>query len=311
MPEAVKEYKKERLIVISPKGMWDIVRNGLSPFVSEIEFILPPDTCESTPDPYGINKLSKTLQPRPDGILLLVPKHHSLELLVPGPVLNGIPIGIIQAESEEHIKLWLHAISLHNVESRRITWAVLAMWKDVYLRKGESFAQFLRAGISDRNIEVEKWFADTISRDEVCKKLATGPQLAVYFGHGRPRGWSGYSGIRWNHISDKEMIKPCGVIISFTCDTLKQSRDITPFGCQWVNGGRACSYIGSIDSVDHECNMAFAHELSLVLSDGHCRTIGQLFSDIYEHLEQKSDLRKVQQAFNTYRIMGNPLQALF
>lgn len=296
--------------MIAPESMWDSLSAGLAPLYPELELIPRPEPAASPPDPYDLFDLTQVLSPRPDGILLVAPRRRSPARLVPAPVLNGVLIGIIQAESEAQLKPWLRALLDTHTVTQGAIWAVLAMWKNVYLMWGERFAKWMHAGFNDKETEVQTWFADTVSRQDVCKLLAAGPQLALYCGHGRARGWSGYRGVRWEHIAAAELRKPCGVLISLACDTLKQTRGVFPFGCQWVSEGRACSYVGSVDRVGYEANAAFAHELGRIFAMGHCQNIGHLLREVHEYLEQRPDLTKAMRAFLTYRLMGNPLQAL-
>jgi hypothetical protein len=310
-PEGVDRNRHRRLVAVAPADLWDCLHTGLAPLRLEYELIPRPEAAASSSDPYGLIDLSQALTPRPAGILLIAPTGRSPARLMPSPVLHGVPVGIAQAESAAQLKPWLHALSATHRAVQGTVWAVLAMWKELYLIWGKRFVQWMQRGVHDKEVEVQAWFADTVSRQDLCQRLAAGPQLAVYVGHGRSRGWSGYRGLRWEHVVAVEMRQPCGVLISLACDTLKRTRGVFPFGCQWVSEGRSCSYVGSADRVGYEANAAFAHELGQMFARRHCQTIGQLLREVYEHLEQKPELKKARRAFLTYRLIGNPLQALY
>lgn len=303
--------RNTRLIVVAPEALWDSLNAGLASLYPDLELIQRPETPSLSSDPYSLVDFSQTLSPRSVGILLIAPTRRSPARLVPAPVLHHIPVGIVQAESVAQLKPWLRALSATHTMGQGIIWAVLAMWKEDYLLGGERFTHWMQAGVEGKGIDVQKWFADAISRKDVCERLTYGPRLAVYIGHGRARGWSGYRGIRWEHITAIKLREPCGVLMSLACDTLKQARGVIPFGCRWVREGRACSYVGSVDRVNHEANTAFARELGRIIAMQHSRTIGNLLSEVNDRLERDTELAGAKQAFLTYRIMGNPLQPLY
>lgn len=304
------DMDKQHLVIVAPEPFWDSLCEGLSPLYSQVEYLRRLAPQPSQKDPYNLTEITHSLSSSHDSILLVAPRRRSPSRLIPSPVLNAVPIGIVQADLPIQLGPWLHALSAAQT-TQNATWAVLAMWKDIYLTWGRYCAHVMKKGASNGKISVQQWFADMVSREDLCRRLAEGPQVVVYIGHGRARGWSGYRGVRWKHIEAAELRKPCAVLISFACDTLKRKRGIFPFGCQWVSEGRACSYVGSVNNVSYEDNAAYGYQLTLTVAKGHCQTIGQLLQETWTHLAQDADMTKAMRAFLSYRLIGNPLQTFY
>jgi hypothetical protein len=301
----------ERLSVVAPKHLWESLRLSLES-IFEVELICLPAPSARAVDPYQMAETAKASGRQTDGLLLVAPKRRSPANLIPSCIVNGLPIGIVQADSVADLRLWLNAMSTNRVDTERARWVVMAMWKDLYLSWGNRFIEWICQGAKGRGKEVEAcaWFSDVVSRNELCEMLATGPSFAIYIGHGRSRGWSGYRGVRWEHVVSFELKKPCGVMLSLACDTLKWAKNISPFGCRWVDEGRSCAFVGSTVRLGYVPNADFALELGRVVSTGKDRTIGQLLADVWRRLESDPDRTLGRRAFRTYRIMGNPLQTL-
>ncbi|WP_116105962.1 hypothetical protein [Lewinella sp. IMCC34191] len=119
------------------------------------------------------------------------------------------------------------------------TRVVMAMWKETYLKRAADLYRALSRAYGPAR--VANWSADRVGRDELVRRLAGGPvPLAFYLGHGRPRGWSGYRGLRYHHLEAVPTgERPAvGALISLSCSTLE-------FGRQLVDGGRAGAFLGA------------------------------------------------------------------
>jgi len=300
---------QKTLAVIAPRHLWDKISSALQP-TFEVEFTPRQPRCARTIDPYQIAEIIKTQPLDTEGILLIAPVEASPSELLPAPVIEGKPVGIVQAETVSEISPWLNAMSQDRL-AKDNRWVVLAMWKELYLSWGNRFLDWMRQGTNGGAVEVSPWFSDLVSRDELCGMLATGPAFAVYVGHGRSRGWSGYRGLRWEHVESLEVQKPCGVIVSLSCDTLKREKDVPSFGSRWIRLGRSCAFVGSTERLGYLPNADFALELGQVLSTGKNRTIGELMVEVYRRLKCPPERELGLEAFSTYRIMGNPLQPLY
>ncbi|MGB3800128.1 MAG: hypothetical protein WA952_09965 [Lewinella sp.] len=121
----------------------------------------------------------------------------------------------------------------------RPTRVVLAMWKETYLRRAADLCAALTHAYGAAG--VRNWSADRVGRNDLVRRLAGGPiPLAFYLGHGRPRGWSGYRGLRYRHLAAVPggTVPGIGALISLSCSTLD-------FGKQLIDGGRAGAFLGA------------------------------------------------------------------
>ncbi len=312
MLKTTDNVQQSRLAVIAPGEFGESLQNGLAHTCADLVLIpRRPPVPRPGDDPYGIGETAQNLFPRPDGILLIAPRRRAPGRLLPAPVLHGIPIGLVQADRAEQLGPWLQAVAVRRRDNSESRWATMAMNKELYLQWGRRFAGWLKTGAAGRQVRVVSWLADMVPRDKLCKLLATGPCLAVYSGHGRARGWSGYRALRWHHITAVKPERPCGTIFGLACDTLKRTRGIVPFGCRWVEEGRACAYVGSVARLGIKANEALARILGEILARGRCRTVGQLLSAVDNCLTQRSELSDARRALATYRLIGHPLQELY
>jgi hypothetical protein len=237
-----------------------------------------------------------------DGLIVVSPKGTSPRWALPAPVVEGLPVGLVCADGPEDLVVWLAAVSAHQPRVR----AVLATERDSYLTLGQRFARWL----SRHHDGVEEWMADTVDRLDLCTRLATGPRLAVYLGHGRPTGFCGYLGVRWTHLDAVTDAKPAGVVLAFACDTLRQTNRAPPFGMRWVSAGRSATYVGSVTAVLVRAQARLVHLAGDVLGEGPVPHVGELLSRMDARLRHASADPHVLGAFQTLRIAGNPLHPL-
>ena len=249
--------------------------------------------------------ISTTERDQVGGILVICPHNSHLDAF-PGPCVDGIPVGMLPASGGGEITPWLDAL---RKTSRRST-HVLAMWKPFYLGWGERFVAALQAGYGRSEAPVVAQFADTTTKEDLCASLWKGPQLVIYLGHGRSRGWSGYRGLRWHHIASGEQVQPVGTLIALTCDNLKPGRSgETAFGLRWVMEGRAKTFLGAIQEVEITAMEVIAEYLLGHFSDGRCRLLGELIAAVDRDV-QLSGEAAIQKNWSYFRLVGNPLEVL-
>jgi hypothetical protein len=298
----------DHITIVAPKKFLEILPSSLEHRYS-MEVIPHPERSSRAMDPYGIEQMAESLSSGKDALLLVDGYDFTPAQLLPGIIHNDIPIGLVQAESPAQMAPWINALSSTRSKGRSI-WAVMAMWKRPYLSAGNLMEKMMLSRAQMEEIDVLSCFADMVSREDMCSLLASGLSLAVYFGHGRPEGWCGYRGIRWEHIVAEELKESCGVLVSFACDTLRQIAKIPCFGSRWIASGRACTYIGCTSQVNREANAMLAEVVGQILSKGNCQTIGQLFQMVYAHIEE-NELEKAREALSHYRLLGDPLHRLY
>jgi hypothetical protein len=303
----VKRNKQPVLACIAPDIYKHMLREEL-----DIQFHRrsSPDLTEKKPklsnDPYAIGPLAKTLSGNVDGILLVAPLNRSPHRTIPGPLIHNLPVGIIFSNQPEDLQPWVN--SLRNQNNGSPVWAVLSKWNDYFLTRSQRVAKWLRGSNPH---QVETWFADDFTRDELCERLATGPRLTWYMGHSRSRGLSAYHGVRWPHLAEITPFSPCGTVISLSCDTLKRERGIFPFGCQWVFHGRAAAFFGSVDSISMKSTLSLAYEIGFLFEKKRVKNIGELIVKLENRLHSNPYLSDTYRAFKSYRIIGNPVQTFF
>ncbi|HEX5726812.1 MAG TPA: C25 family cysteine peptidase, partial [Longimicrobiaceae bacterium] len=155
------------------------------------------------------------------------------------------------------------------------------------------------------------WTAERLTREELCAALAGGPRLAVYVGHGRPQGWSGYQAVRWDEVAAPPLERPCGTVVGFTCSTLRRERGAVPFGGRWVGEGRAAAYLGAVRPVRVEPGFRLTEALGEELARGAHATIGALLAALDRRLRAEPGMEAARRELRAFRLMGNPLQPLY
>jgi hypothetical protein len=310
------------LLIIAERAMGKrIAAAGAWPGRS-IELAELPPAQASAEDPYGMAALAAR---QPSGIralLLVAPRARPPAALLPTPVLAGLPVGLLRADLPEDLDPWLGAIAGDGAdaaeggghgagtEASGVVLAVFAMWKPFYLGWGERLAAALEAGYGGRGIAVRKPFADAVTREEACAELAAGPRLALYLGHGRQRGWSGYRGLRWRHVAAAPLREPVGALLALTCDNLKDGDGSLPsFGERWIDAGRAGAFFGAVDALA----VPPLERIALVLEDlfaaGAARDLAGLLAATDAAVAGEAD-PAVGQAWRRFRLLGDPLRPL-
>jgi hypothetical protein len=304
-PRAPAAAARRRLLVVAPA--WGAAVAGAldGPGVRAAYRERP--AADGGADPYGIGALLAEAGARPDAVLLVAPRTRALARLLPGPVVQGVPVGIVQADGAAELGPWLAAVA--PAPDPEPAWAVLAMAKDAYLGLARRFRDRLRAGADDR-VRVPDWMADRYTAAEAAAALAGGPRLAVYLGHGRPNGWSGYQGFRWTHVAAAPPVRACGTVIGFSCRNLKHVRGALPFGTRWVTEGRAAAFLGAVSDVGTEAGFTLADELARELAEGGHESIGQVLAALDRRLAVDPSLAPAHRELRRFRLIGNPLQPL-
>ena len=243
-------------------------------------------------------------------ILVIASRDNNLNEIIPGPCFQGVPVGILLADHSDELLPWLQAIRDTHLKTTTDSYHVLAMWKPFYLMWANRFVSAMMEGFSQNGSRVIPLFADNTSRDTLCEALWQGPQLALYVGHGRSRGWSGYRGFRWKHIAENKQIRPIGSLITLTCDNLKPGREgKVPFGVRWVLTGRAGAFLGAIDSIEVKPLETIAQFFLDHFASGEITNVGQLISSVNQNVNDCGD-HTVHENWSCFRLIGNPLQRL-
>lgn len=299
-----------RLAVVAPKKMLVplVARLTRTKISSGIVPIARRTEKRGTADPYGILAVAESCPPKTGGLLLVIPRRMSVLRAIPSAVMSGKPVGLLQADGMDDLLSWCDALdvcSQRHAPSR--TYAPLAMNTMFFKSQGALLAKSIRRAYR-LDGAAKNLFADTIVRDDLLEELAKGPSLVTYLGHGSQQGWGGYRGVDGRRVAVIPQIRPCGTVISISCDTLVQNRAEISFGSRFVAGGRACAYLGAAGKVKMDSYADFVRMMNAVISR-RPRTMGELMVRMDDDVSAtENDAMKRDWAF--YRLIGNPLQSI-
>lgn len=248
-------------------------------------------------DPY---RMRERIDERP--ALIVTPRNRGPARILPGAVLGNTPAGIVQADHAVDLNPWFKAMRARPETGRNTVWAVLAMGKNIYLRLGRRITDNLKS--ADQSVEVSDWLADQYDRDQLCMKLSNGPDLVLYLGHGRTRGWAGYQTIRWRHIAG-QLEKPAGIVVAFACRTLSRQHNRIAFGSRWILEGQARTYVGSIADLPIKESSRLAEIFAMQIPCAN--TIGDLMVRTGRIVGRRSPEGR---ALASFRIIGDPMCSL-
>lgn len=294
-----------RLLVVAPSALGRAIVDALAAPGLAVSVVVRNEPGSDLRDPYRLACLAEKAAGVAEAVLLVVPRRRSPARVAPSAVIQGLTVGIVQASSLAELAPWLNAVG-GRCDTPPV-WATMAMGQDFYLALGGGLAEDMRRGAAGSNLNVEDWRADRLSRAELCASLARGPRLAVYVGHGRASGWSGYQALRWRHVAAAPLVGPAGLIVGFTCDTLKYDRGTSPFGCRWVREGRAAAYLGATNAVISEAGARLVEAFGGLLAERRFGTIGALLSALNRRLAEDRALADARHAFRAFRLIGHPL----
>ena len=135
-----------------------------------------------------------------------------------------------------------------------------------------------------------------------------GCSLAVYVGHGRSRGWSGYRGFRWSHMENTVQRKPIGTLISFSCSSLKSDKkNSLPFGLQWILSGRACTILASCGSLQLNALKVIGNIFLESVSSPDVSSIDELLFTMNDKIRSLNNPALLKN-WGNFRLTGNPFQ---
>ena len=303
--------RRTTLACVAPLAYLRPLTLGLDAVGFSVRFFRRPESDSASPttsrrdDPYDLTRIAERMRGKADGILLVAPRRRSPRRVAPSSVVGDLPVGLLFSDRPLDLTPWIRA--LQDDRKGPPTWAVLSMNRKDYLWRGRLFAHWLRG---TKRSGVKTWLGDATTRYELCEHLAQGPRLVVYFGHGRARGLSGYFGLRWHHVSDTAQAAPIGTFFCFACNTLKHERGQPPFGRRLVMEGRAVAYFGSVDAVSTGANSSLAQVFGSVFKLGQADNIGTLLKLVRRQIHADSSYKSALEAFQTYRVIGNPLHRL-
>ena len=249
-------------------------------------------------DPYAMTELLPSLGV--DAAVLVVPRRRGSRRSLPGPVVAGVPVGILQADHCGHLSV------RPGRPDATSHWVVAAMAKNVFLSASDDWAS--RLADVHQVIDLR---ADRARRDDLLGGLAAGPGIVLYAGHGSPRGWAGYQALRIEHVIDAQgpEAAPAGLVMAFACKTLARHRARWPFGSALVQTGAARAYLAPATTVftaDAERLAEIVIDILVEAGSSELR-VWDLMRQIECRATQDDAASR---AWATFRLIGDPLTPL-
>lgn len=239
-----------------------------------------------------------------DAVLLIAPSRRAPRTLTDSPLITRpdglqIPIGLLMPKHPEELEVFAQAAAKVHLQQKAFpSLALLSQRHPRYKRLGERIEKIL-APHRDR-IPVFNWSSDLVFQEDMIKGLAGGLGTALYLGHGRPVGWSGYAGLRAHHFTEKEG-HPLGSILSLCCLTASRRKVGRSFSESLVLEGHTASCLAAVIPTLHTDNTRWAVRVTQVISEG-VKTLGDLINAVQPMKPS---------ALNAYRIIGDPLAPLW
>lgn len=297
---------KGRLEIVAPERLRQCFRTSLIAGGYEVGFRHDPAGLSRGRGVSGSEFEREIAESAADGLLVVIPTSERVHEALPGPMIGGVPAGVVTADTPADLRPFLHAIS----RPANPDWAVFAMGKDAYLAAGEQLLTRARRATDspEDNRSVRDCRADRCSRPAACQALARGPSLAIYAGHGQPHGWSGYQALRWKHVAATTQHRQIGAIVHLACHTGYGSETCRPFAARFVTAGRAGASLASYRSLRRTAVMRLAELLGVVLETARPRTIGEILLELERRIarEPNADPRLLDQ----FCLIGSPLQPI-
>jgi hypothetical protein len=175
---------------------------------------------------------------------------------------------------------------------------VLGQWEDRFLRVGLRTSRWFERHPGARL--AFQWTADRISRENMLRGLADGgPALAMYFGHGRSRGWAGYHGVRQEHFAG-DWAEPMGALLALCCENASRWRTAISFAETLALRGVFAGALAAVTKTRHEHNRRLGPAFCEALTTSPIRTLGELVLALPEE----------EWVGTPYRFIGDPAAPL-
>lgn len=257
----------------------------------------------------GLEQLAERARGEADAIVVIASPRRSPRALVRAPLVGGLPVGIVLAESVAALTPWLQALTPQapRASGGERLWAVLAEWEERYLRRARAFAARL-AQAAPRRRRVRRWLADRLNREALLERLDRAPRWVNYFGHASHEGLAGYFGITAADLLARPASAPLSVFWCWACRTLHHARARAAFGTRLVSAGRVAAFVGSVHAVKTDANETLAG-LAAGLMARAPATVGELIRDLDEAVTARGDAA-LARTWRSYRLLGNPFEAL-
>ncbi len=239
--------------------------------------------------------------------------------LLPCAVVAACSVGIVLADMLRPSSTWLiqqknsikteQSTAILSTNSDKQAYAILAQWMDQYTEQGRHWLQTWHDAPPHQH-PIENWMADHIDGNELCEKLATGARCCVYFGHGRPYGFSAYHGVYLDDILAIPHTQMIDCLLSFACYHLTETRTTKSFAQQLCEAGRVGAFWGSLQAVDSQDNARLAAIALAASQQADVVSLGQWLCAVDSKVSQTKDIG-LQTVWQSYRLIGSPQLVVF
>jgi hypothetical protein len=238
-----------------------------------------------------------------EALLVVGPRQRSPRRVLPGLFVHDaegtrVPVGWLPDVGPERLRIYAEAAA--RVVRRARSGAtgplmVLGQWEDRFLRVGLRTSRWVTQ--HEPELPVFHWTAERISRSDMLAGLTCGPGLAMYFGHGRPRGWAGYHGVRLEHFPDR-WPEPMGALLALCCENASRLHTGLSFAEQLVLRGVAGGMLAATAKTRHEDNRRWGPALCEALTERGATTLAELVL--------RADVPPKIRDGGPYRFIGDP-----
>jgi hypothetical protein len=244
------------------------------------------------------------LPPEAEAVLIVGPRPRAPRRMLPGLWLHdaagrAVPVGWLPDAGR---RLATYAAAAARVLERcgpAGPLVVLGQWEDRFLRVALRTVRWFRKHAPAD--PVFHWTADRLSRTDLLAGLAAGPGLALYFGHGRPRGWAGYHGVRAGHFAEP-WPEPLGALLAICCENASRWRTSPSFAEELALRGVFAGALAATGKTLHEDNRRIGPALCEAHTDGSARTLCELVA--------RAGLPEGFWTRTPYRFIGDPAAPL-
>lgn len=217
-----------------------------------------------------------------DAVLVVGPRRRAPRTVLPGPVLRAsdgrtVPVSWLPDAGPVALNRFARcAAAVHARSGSTATLAVLGQRQPRFDRLAGRVAHIA----TEERVAVQRWTAYDVPRDDLARRLAGGPALGVYVGHGRPIGWVGYAGLRAQHLGPDADPgwQPLAGLFSLACSTASRRRTGTSFAEATVLAGAAAAALGAVGPTRHTDNARLA--VRLVRTLPRVSTVGELVAAV-------------------------------
>ncbi len=235
-----------------------------------------------------------------DAVLLVGSARRAPATVLPAPFVRDvagrrIPVAWLPATRVEDVRRFaLAAARAHRRAGATQALAVFGQWHPQYLRVADRIDALLPAAWRGF-----RWTGERLTREGLLQAIGNGVGLGLYLGHGRPKGWVGYHGVRGHHF-DGFAGEPMGALLSLCCRTASRRATSLSWAEALPLRGVAAASFGAVSDTLHSDNTRWAVGLCDALAAG-VREVGELI------------LRAAPAhaaAVTPYRLVGDPFAPL-